>query len=947
MTPFLQHIIDGIPDDQVSNLNNWCFVFPSKRAGLYFEELLQKRFEGKTFWCPSILSIEDFVFECSGDQPADEISLIFQLFETYQSLEKGLEFEKFYSWGQVLISDFEEIDRNLVDAGKLYKGLASSVEIDKVFGENEELKEAYQKFIELFTSDVKTELVSRFVKNWNKVYEAYLHFNEKMESTGSFHAGKIFKNLASKDPLKDDVYPFKRIIFAGFNALARSEEEIIVNTLKSGIGEIYWDCDQLYMRDESEEAGLFLRQYKKKWNYEGVHWIETNFVDDEKNVWSIGCPQLVAQAKVTSKIVKDNALEQTPTDTAIVLGDELLMMPVLNALDVPAINVTMGYPIKNTSIYHFVIEIIRMHSEARKHKDYILFESGRVLAILKNPLVSPVFSSLTTIIASEIRKMKRKWMRASELEDLCEDSWLKLVFGESTDYEDLLTRIESFLVQLFYHLKSDSENTRDETSKEIIYYGVKHLVRFKENLKKQSFDPGLSFLARLFSETFRSIKIPFSGEPLQGMQVMGFLESRALDFKNVILLGVNENKLPSSGSGNTYIPYVARKAFGLSTFEEHQAIYAYHFKRILQRAKNVWMLYDTEVAVDGSGEKSRFILQLLNTAKKENKFSIREKTVNVPYESNSVIHTVTVEKTPSIIKALSKYVIKDDDAKWMSPTRLVTYIDCKLQFYLKYVAKVPELDPTLDQIDPRVFGNIVHKTMDLAYRPLKGKELTEDMLKDIETRIDALVEEAMLAESVIHESYTLHGKDVLLRSVICKLIVRILQEDKKMLPFTIEGIEEKVTKRFTLSDGREVLLGGTVDRIETENDGSLTIIDYKSGKVDMVSPTHTKLTDPAKYLSVYFSDGKYKSGFQTYYYAMLLKETKNTPIKGAVYELKRLNKGKRYLRNQKPIEPAIFDAYQLMLRQLIEEILDPEVPFNQTEELKKCTWCPYTTICQR
>jgi len=941
MKSFLQHIVDDIPQTSLSDLKDWCFVFPSKRAGLYFEQLLNDRFKDETFWGPTIQGIEDFVIEGSGHKPGDEITLVFLLYEVYKKIQPNLEFEKFYSWGQILLSDFDEIDRNLIDAKKMYDGLASRKEIDEVFGENEELKDAYEKFLGLFTSQTNTELASRFVKNWKDVYKAYFLFEEKMTESGIFHTGRLQKDLASRD--SSDAFPYKKIIFAGFNALSKSEERIIQNTLKEGLSEVYWDCDKLYMQNDSEEAGQYLRAYRKAWNYNGVHWIETDLINDPKEIWSIGCPQMVSQAKYVNKLIHENQLEAS--ETAIILGDELLMMPVLNAIDVETINVTMGYPLKSTSIYHVVLETIRLHGASRKSKSDRLLESHRIMALLKNSLISPVFKDLSSSIATKIRKEKRKWVESKELLELCGNSWLSLVFTSPDSYETLLLNIESFLVKLYYYLKDDKKEISDETSKEIIYHGLKHLIRFRENLKAQSFNPGINFLGRLFSETFRSIRIPFSGEPLQGIQVMGFLESRALDFKNIILLGVNENKLPRTAIGNTYIPFIARKAFGLPTYDDHQAIYAYHFKRVLQRAKNIWMLHDTEVAIDGSGEKSRFILQLQNTASRDNRLTINEKSINVPYKSNSYKKELTVAKTPAIMELLNKYT-DPEEKKRISPSRLVIYIDCKLRFYLQYVAKVPEKDPILEQIDARVFGNIVHRTMELIYTPYKGKELTVEIIDGLSKDIEPHIQKAMEEASVVHSSYNLHGIDVLLESVIRKLVSRIIQEDKKNLPFTIQGLEEEVEHKLMLTDGREVLLGGTVDRID-EKDGSRTIIDYKSGRVDLVSRTHSGIEDTEKYLDAYFTDGKYKSGFQTYFYMLLMKLTSDQPVKGAIYELKKLGDGKKYLRKGETMSDEMGSTYQGKLQNLIQEILDPSVPFDQTENLTKCSYCPYTTICER
>lgn len=937
MNSFLQHIVDELPADPTT-LKDWCFVFPSKRAGKYFEELLRQHYEAKTFWFPRILGIEDYVFARTGIKPAEEISMVFHLYEVYKTLEKNVDFEKYYSWGQVVLSDFDEIDRNLIDADKLYGGLKSREEIDLMFGENEELEEAYSQFSRLFDGD-KTELQRRFQRSWEQLRDVYHLLQERMKKEGMYLAGSLFRQCA-EHPGGD---PFDRTIFAGFNALAGAEEAIMKQSLQSGNGYVYFDTDALYMSNPREEAGLFLREYKKSWNYAEVRWIETRMLEDDKVVESVGCPQMVSQAKVASRIVQEANLSDVSSRTAIVLGDEHLMMPVLHSLPVERVNVTMGYPLKSTSIYHFVLETLRLHAEARESDGARLLEAGRVISLLKSPMISPVFTSQTVGLSGRIRSEKRKWIKAEELVAWCEGSWLALIFGTTDDYTVLLYDIEQFLVKLFYYLKTDEET--DEASFEIIYFGLRHLIRFRENMQRQSFTPGLAFLSRLYSESARSLKIPFSGEPLEGLQIMGFLETRALDFENVIVLGVNENKLPTSALGTSYIPFSARKAFGLPTHVEHQAIYAYHFKRLMQRAKNIWLLHDTEVAVDGSGEKSRYVLQLQHATAMQQGFEIKEKIIRVPYSPDKEVYTLTVEKSAAIRDKLHRYLDPENPKLW-SPTRLVHYIECKLRFYLKYVAKVPETEPMMEQIDARVFGNILHHAMEMAYQPYLGKVLTAEDLSKIESKIPEHVRQALREANVVHSTYQLHGADILLEGVIKQLIKKILDGDRKQLPFKVTGVEEKLVMDLALSGGRIARIGGVVDRVD-EKDSIPTIIDYKTGRVDMVPRGKAGLEDAVAYVDQYFSDGKYKSGFQTYFYAMITQQLGSEQVKGAVYELKRVSKGKNYLRQGKPIPTEILKEFERRLVQVIEEIVDPSVDFDQTSDSKKCLFCPYKVICQR
>jgi len=954
MKSFLSHIADQITLEDIPHLADWCYVFPSKRSGIFYADILQKKFKGHVYWSPEILGIEDFVYKNTDRIPSDDISLVFKLYKVYKVLEPNLDFEKFYSWGEILLSDFDEIDRNLVNSKELYEGLKDFTQIEETFGDSEEVLKAYGEFIQLFSDNPETELIRRFTRNWRKIYQVYKRFNEAIETDNSWYKGKLFKKLA--EDMSGDSYalPYKKVIFAGFNALSRSEEQIILTLLENGTGEIYWDSDKLYMANDLEEAGYFLRNYKKRWKYTGVHWVETNMLEDDKEIQFIGCPKLVTQSKFAGKIVKENDLSTSGTDTALVLSDENMLIPVLHSVNTPEVNVTMGYPFRNTSLYQFITEVIRLQQEGVQRSDDT-YSGDQVLVLLKNTLVSPVFTQKSERIASWIRKEKMRRVSSAELLKLCGDSWLKLIFLSTDDAFRLLDNVSQFLVKLFYFLKDSAQAEENLTSTEIVYHGVKNLQRFSENLRDQEFRPSLRFLSKLFQESFRSLKIPFSGEPLAGLQIMGFLETRALDFKNVVILGANENKIPRTTLGQTYIPYIARKAFGLPTFEEQEAIYAYHFKRLIQRAEKVYIIYDTEVGVDGSGEKSRFLRQLLyRTRSSKSKLKVVEKTVIVPFSSPEDPKAITITKTDDVLARLDRFVSTgQEDHPVLSPTALVTYIDCKLRFYLRYVARVPEVEAGMEEIDRRVFGQILHLALEKVYKPYVGMILEEENLREMARKdsIQQAVRTALEELSLIRKGYGLGGKDLLMESVIRRLILKVLEKDMQSAPIELIDVEKRLRVDIKLSNGIKVSLGGVVDRIDRIQHGSedfVRVIDYKSGKVDMLGPTKANIEDPEEYLQPYFEDGRYRSGFQAYYYTALMRGMNgNSTYKSAIYELRKMSSGMRYLRSGKEIPRELLESFSRKTRKLVEEIYNPGISFSQTEDIKKCVFCPYNTICER
>ena len=948
MKDFLDHIVDGIREEDLSSLGRWWYVFPSKRAGVFFLDKLRSKFPDQTYWSPEVLGVEDFVYRCARRDPSDEITLVFRLFDIYRKLEPDVEFERFYAWGQVLLADFDEVDRYLVDTDRLYDGLAEITNLEEAFGDNEELAEAYERFAELFIDQQSTELMRRFKANWKSVAKAYREFSDWAEDNDTYYPGKIFRELSERLEDSSFALPFEKVKVAGFNALSASEEKIFLQLLDRGVAEVFWDCDKLYMEDDQEEAGDFLRKYKRTWPRTGVQWITSDFSQEKKEINTVGCPQLVAQAKYTGRLLRTAGLDSYP-DTAVILGDENLLMPVVHSIDAGDINVTMGYPFRYTAMYGFISHLLLLHAEARESETGV-FRSKTLLQLLKNTLVNPVFSRDTSSVSEWIRSEKLKWVKPVEVATRCKDPAFAKLFASDEVESEILERINEFLVRLFYYIKDEGN---DETSGEIVYHALKLLSRFGENLMRLPVKPTVKFLQLCFQESARSWKIPFSGEPLEGIQVMGFLESRALDFKNVVILGANENRIPKSTFGTTYIPFVARKAFGLPTFEEHEAIYAYHFKRVLQRASNAYILYDTEVAVDGSGEKSRFLLQLERKLQ-GTPLTISDRIVHLPFKSLDVAQSsIEIPKTEALVKKLDKYLQNGVDTKSrLSPSKLVNYIDCSLRFYFKEIAKIPEDDPSMDEIDPRMFGIVLHKALEDIYRPFVGKEIHRGDLEALDDTkvIRAHIDDAMREFNVVHPNYNVAGKDLLLVSVLVRLVRKIIQRDKQDAPLTILAVEKFVDGNIEVN-GSTIALGGIVDRIdqiESKGDVITRIIDYKTGRVEMLPRYRAQAPDPEDYFVPYFSEGKYKSGFQAYFYASLYhREHPGANIKAGVYELRRASRGTEFLRRGEVLSDSFLNVFQQKLQALVGEVFSKSEPFRQTEDLSKCRFCAYKTICQR
>lgn len=965
MKTFIDHIADAITSENLADLQRRCYVFPSRRAGIYFRDTLKNRFSDAAFWSPTIISIEDFVIDTYGRPVTDDITLLFDLFNSYKKFDKSMTLEQFYAWGQVILSDFEEIDRYMADANLVYSNLKDIKDLQYILGEPEEVKQAVKEFQKIF-SERKTVLANRFIQNWEIIRKTYNDFTERIDKENRTFKGRAFRKLAENVSNGNQTFEnYDQIVFAGFNALSNSEELIISTLLKNGKAEVFFDCDKLYMNDEKEEAGNFLRILKKKWNYNTVHWVETDFLESNNKIQTIGCTQMVGQAKAAGAIIEERLRgldKEELSRTAIVLGDENLLMPVLHSLpeSVDEVNITMGYPFRNTTLFSFISRMFKIHIGGSQGKSGEQYPMDEVMGLLNNTLVSPVFPELSRKLGRRLRNQPGRWISSDEIKSEIGDSWLWMVFKPISEGLNILDNINDFLVRIFNYLK---ENEADPSDREIIYHGLKYLNRFGDNMLKLDVKIDVNFLYKLFQETFRSIKIPFSGEPLTGMQIMGFLETRALDFKNVIILGVNETKIPAAKLGQTYIPFAVRKAFNMPTFEEQEAIYAYHFKRVLQRAENAYILFNTEVAVDGSGEKSRFLLQL------QHKLKIRESQVGQPFQLkysqkilrnpmrdvDNKISPVTVEKSEEVLARIKdKYVLgRSEKTSFLSPTSLVTYIDCKLKFYLKYIAKVPEEELVFEDIDPRVFGTVVHSVLEELYKPFVGKIIEKYEIKELTqgNKIKDLLNQVLVEEKVIASGDSLQGKDILVASVIRKLVQLVVLADVRIAPFEILSLEKEISEEVTLSNGESIKLGGVVDRVDMvyyKGRQVTRIIDYKTGKVELVSDRKAGIEDPDIYLRPYFLDGKYKSGFQAYYYASLLqRQDTDQPLQAGIFSTRSVKKGARMLRKGEVIDLAILRAYHQKLVEVIEELINSETPFSQTQDISKCQICAYKAICRR
>jgi CRISPR/Cas system-associated exonuclease Cas4 (RecB family) len=901
---------------------------------------------------PGILSIEDFIVQCTGKSTSNEIDLLFILYQAYSETylpppegevdkEALPTFDKFYAWGQVLLKDFDEVDRYLVNTDELYRNLEQLQELETRYQDNEEVLFALKRFNEMMGND-PTALTASFTNQWARVSKTYHAFKKLLRKHNLYYSGMLYREMAER--LQDTSYefPFSQVVFAGFNALSKSEQVIFTQLRTKGIAQLYWDTDKLYMDNMAEEAGRFMRKnYKHFPPSEQVHWIICDMVKGEKNIQLIGGVQAVGQAQAVAQLLNQISTDQQK-NCGVILADEGLLFPVLYALpeNTQSLNVTMGYPAKHSHWYRLSTAFLeyQLHQRGKGSSTYI--ETKYVRTVLSNPLIQNTVPSAKKVLGSINSKIR--WLTATELALDESSEILKLVITPRNRVSELINSLVEVLLLIYQKLRLDKNLKGIEA--EFAYHSIKLLMQLEERIEKhhQQLEP--KTLARLVTHAFEQAKIPFAGEPSHGLQIMGFLETRALDFETVIMVSANEGKLPRGNRHTSYIPFALRKAFKLPTFEEQDAVYAYHFKRLLQRARYINIIYNTEVAIDGSGEKSRFLWQLKQSFPSE---SIREAVYQMSLPNAVIDTTLKISKSPAVQTRLKQFLVGEEGVKSLSPTAVRHYLDCSLRFYFRYLVRIEEREKESTELDHRDFGNIVHQALEQLYHPLIGGSVDAEQIKNLldSDSIPGAVSNSIKKHYNTGPKAVLEGKDLLHEQIIQKLIYKAVEADQWAAPFSILGSEMKISSDLGISAGKSVRLEGTLDRVHAVNE-VVHIVDYKTGRADLIRKGYFRNNIQA-YIQEHFKEPRYKSGFQGFFYGYLWRKHHNNPVKLGVFPLKKVNEGIQWLYNSEIIPVDGFKEFERLLVTTLQELFDESVPFLQTEDADRCKFCAYREICQR
>jgi len=941
---FLEEIVEVFLSRYAQESDEITIVFPNRRAGLFFQKYLSARIS-KPIWSPKIISIEDFIKGLSSLKSADKLELIFELYQVFKKLNKSMEeFDRFFYWGNIMLQDFDELDKFLVDPELLFKNLSHVKSIENSL---DYLQDDQKKLISEFWKNFGEKLSSHqkgFLGIWDNLFQTYQHFRTRLYEKGIAYNGMIYRDVEQELQIGQSNPEVEKVIFAGFNALSKSEESIITWFVKEGKGEIYWDADDYYLKDNSQEAGRYLREMKfgnqvLRKSFRDSYGNE--FLGTKKKIEVISVASDVGQAQQVSELLK-SMNSQLDENTALVLPNNELLFPLLHALpaEVDKLNITMGYPLAASTIYGFLDTLIDLYLRSENKSAYH-FKS--VLAILRHPILAKIKDQ--TIFEIEKRIVQNNTIWISKKRFKVDHAVLKLIFKEPGD------ELSNYLMEILGFLAEENE---DNVEREFLFHFYTLLNRLNEFLQNNKLTISKVAYQKLFRQLVQGERLPFEGEPLLGLQVMGILETRNLDFDNIIVLSMNESLIPPSPKNTSFIPYSIRKVFGLPVVDHQDAMYAYIFYRLVQRAKNIYFIYNSTEETGKSGEVSRFVRQLEH----ETDLDIVYKTVSSEVTIEDP-HVISVMKNERILENLYRYSSKKKHEKRFTPTALNTYLDCKLKFYFKYVLELYEQEEISEDVDPMVFGNILHHVMEQLYLPFddEGKRtVNNDDILILEKRVDKTIESEFTKHFGSEEPrFPFEGQNLLAREIIKKMVLKVLEFDKRRIPFDILGVEADAKKGYVLNtiidiNGESVEIGmkGIIDRIE-QKDKIIRIVDYKTG-VDIKNFFDIP--------SLFDRENKQrnKAVFQTFFYGLLyLNSPKSDPgfqVQASLFNIRDLFKSDfspliQHKNNDVADIRIYLEEFEQQLKILLIEIFDNEISFSQTDDTKKCGYCPYVGICNR
>ncbi len=994
MKTFLKYVARDILEKYGNNLSDIAIVFPNKRAALFLNESLA-RLTDHPIWSPSYITISDLFRKHSTLKVGDPIKLVCDLHKTFVACT-GIDetLDHFYGWGQLLITDFDDIDKNMAEAEKLFANLSDIHELDDISYLTEEQKMLIRKFFSNFNDDHNSELKKRFLQLWSHFLDIYQQFNQRLEEQGLAYEGALYRKVVNDENIK---FQHKKYLFVGFNMMQVVEQKLCERLMKEGKAHFYWDYDDYYMQN-NHEAGHYIREYLKYFPNElndmpphDLREIYHNF-DNDKDITYISASTENIQARYVNQWLKEKKRYKCGKKVAIVLADEGLLQSVIHSLptnedikslpdysetDQLSYNITLGYPLQQTPFYSLLQHLINLQGIGHpKHSNN--YRLHYVLMALRHPYTRYISQNYSKLLSA--LDEQKQFYPTRQFLSMDGDEGLSLLFkdlGETATENEYNLRLIQYLLEILKTIGVNSKEQDDPLFQESLFRTYTLLNRLQELIQTGDLAVDCITLERLMQQLIQSTSIPFHGEPAEGIQVMGVLETRNLDFEHILVLSCNEGKLPKGVNDASFIPYSLRKAYGLTTVDNKVAIYAYYFHSLLQRSHDITLCYNNATEDGQSGEMSRFMLQLLV----ESHHDIKRLSL--------VAGQSTIRPTYDSIEKKQNTFIQLKNLKMLTPTFLNTYLRCEKQFYYKYVEGLIEPDEIdEDEVDNKVFGNIFHRAAELFYQGLasnnalttdnKGKlkltrpivitkEQLEQALKD-ESLVYRLVDQAFREElfkvSAAGYQPKYNGLQLINKEVIARYIRQLITIDMRQAPFTILGLELVVKTGIEVetSIGKlSLTIGGFIDRLDAvaangnANGKNLAerirVIDYKTGRI---STTHPRALDEVFDPSMLNKHTDYY--LQSMLYSIIVKHNKDLnpgqePVSPGLLFIQNagaedydptLKMGKELISSIDVYE----EEFMKQLKVLIANIFDKDQPFRPTDDKHRCEYCPYAALCK-
>ncbi len=959
MQAFLQKTAQACLTHYKDTISDQIFVFPNRRAGIFFQKYLAT-LVGKPLFSPRIISVNDLFREFTPYRIADRINLLFILYREFQQLSKREEsFDEFVFWGEMILNDFDDVDKYMADARQLFSNVKDLKEIDNgMSGLTDEQVATIREFWLNFQPEKEGKTKEDFLATWEILYPLYESFRRELIAQNTVYEGVVFREVCERILRKEELQLIDcDYIFVGLNALTHSEEILLEHIQKRGVAQFFWDIESPRLTDTYNKASNFITRYARQFP-SALKWPADTNEPEEPVIDLIGIPSAIGQSRQVYDVLTNLVQTKRIVDpakainTVVVLPDERLLLPTLYSIpeSITNINVTMGYPLASSPVAGLMEQIFAMQTHVRLHQGVPVFYFRFLVPVLNHRYIaglSPVFAEK---MHKNIIETNRIYLSAADFEG---DELLSKVFVpllSDADFPAYLMQV----IRLIQDNAIQTENEEDESlpnnlsqlESEFMYHYYITINRMGDIMQNSNTHMSSDTFFRLLRKLIAGVSVPFRGEPLSGLQVMGVLETRVLDFDNLIILSMNEGVFPLKTASNSFIPYNLRKGFGLPTYEHQESVYAYHYYRMIHRAKHITMLYDTRSDGMQTGEVSRYVHQM----RYHYQMKINQKQVNFDI-SVSKTDPISVRKSEHIQLSLSRFL--EGGERKLSASSINTYLDCPLKFYFQEIEQMREEEEVSETPEASQFGSMFHLIMERLYNNLANRQIQADALNEIQKNDKLLTCEVENAfREYIFKSdkpRELTGNNFLIASVLKRYVKQVLEIDKKLTPFVYRQSEMPVHNLLTTPTGRKVQIKGLIDRVDEVRNG-IRIIDYKTGQGDLQFKSIDQLFDKEQ-------KKRPKAVMQVFLYAYLYRlQAGNQAVMPGIYFLRNLfdnfDAAVRYKpdksTNERIDDFAPFaNDFEAALLSCIDEIFDPAFNFTQTSVEESCTYCAYNEICRK